>query len=126
MGNEWPMPSDERRSPDAHLFRELYSQLHDLSRHVERLTERMGEIAALTERAGNNSAEIKRLRDKVDVNSQVLARLDAPREPSLARDTNGGVYIKPGWLTLGIFMVGTALTGLWKVISWIIDLAKGQ
>ena len=110
---------------DHTVFRELFDQLERLSHKIDKLASRVESLAVLDERTANNTSEIRILRDRHEEMSKQIVRLEARITQPVNRDDAGVLKIKPAVLTIVVAVAGFVLNGVWNIIQFIFDLAKG-
>lgn len=116
-----PMP-DDRRDPDAQLFRELYERLHDLGAKVNTLADRMEAVTGLAAHTEINREEIGRIRDSLDTIFQRITTLEAQKDKSDEAGT--AIRIRPAVVTVTLAVATFLMKAFYDLWRWADSLKK--
>lgn len=110
---------DERRDPDARLFRELYDRLDDLGGHVEKLATRMDAVSALVERVEQCRDEIGRLREREQDVHERITVIETRHKLQQEASESGVLRVRPGVVAAVVSVLIALATALVKAYEFV-------
>lgn len=126
--NERRMPGGPDR--DEELLRNLYNELRRAADRENRLYDRLEETIGAVREIERNQKDIKEVHRDLYGREGLMSRVDVLEKHPTFRVDNGGTedagvtLSTSSVVSIGLFLVGSALTGLWHVIGWIVSLAQ--
>ena len=115
---------------DEKLLRELATALERASRREERLLSRLEEAIGVMREVERNQRDIQEIHGDLYGRGGLMTRVEVlEKHPTVQfggaeGDDDGVRFSTPTLVTIGLFILSASLTGLWKIISWIIQLSQ--
>lgn len=130
------MPGEENREEvDARLLRELSVALERAARREKRLNDRLDEAIGVMREVSRNQRDIKEIHRDLYGPDGLMGRVKVlERHPTVQfsrkgeqeeEEESGGIRLSnTSLVTVALFIISAALSGLWQILSWIIELAR--
>jgi len=129
MGSESEAIGMTGPDPERELLRNLYDELRRAAKREDRMMERLEDVLAASREIERNAKDIKEVHGDLYGKGGLMSRVEVlERHPTFhvdnGKDDGGFTLSTNSVVTIGLFLVGSALTGLWHVIGWIVSLAQ--
>lgn len=119
--------SENNDDPDRRLLVDLRDALERAEVREERIVEKLDQVIGLARDVNRNASDIKEVHGDLYGKGGLMTRVEvletAPGDGG--QEDDGGIYLSSrSVVSIAIFLVGAALTGLWHIVGWLLALAR--